>query len=85
MATSELKVGTLSVKPGSKASAIQEIHIGEHRISLPIFAVNGREPGVTLAVMLVVALVNALLNQIFIFELGLGVAGSGWATGAARW
>lgn len=40
--------------------------------------------GVTLAVMLVVALANALLNQIFIFELGLGVAGSGWATGAAQ-
>jgi len=40
--------------------------------------------GVTLAVMLVVAAANALLNQVFIFELGLGVAGSAWATGAAQ-
>lgn len=40
--------------------------------------------GVTLAVMLIVALVNALLNQVFIFGLGLGVAGSAWATGAAQ-
>jgi MATE family multidrug resistance protein len=39
---------------------------------------------VTLAVMLVVAGVNAVLNQLFIFELGLGVAGSAWATGAAQ-
>ena len=30
------------------------------------------------------AVVNAVLNQVFIFELGLGVAGAGWATGAAQ-
>lgn len=40
--------------------------------------------GVTLAVMLGVAAANALLNQWFIFGLGLGVAGSAWATGAAQ-
>ena len=39
---------------------------------------------VTLAMMVTVATVNALLNQVFIFELGLGVAGSAWATGAAQ-
>jgi MATE family multidrug resistance protein len=39
---------------------------------------------VTLGMMLSVAAVNALLNQVFIFELGLGVAGSAWATGAAQ-
>jgi len=38
----------------------------------------------TLAMMGVVAAVNALLNEIFIFRLGLGVAGSAWATGAAQ-
>ena len=32
---------------------------------------------VTLVMMLCVAVVNALLNQLFIFELGLGVAGVG--------
>jgi MATE family multidrug resistance protein len=40
--------------------------------------------GVTLVLMLTVALLNALLNQLFIFELGLGVAGAAWATGAAQ-
>lgn len=39
---------------------------------------------ITLAVMLSVAAANALLNQLFIFHLHLGVAGSAWATGAAQ-
>ncbi|MCC7548022.1 MAG: MATE family efflux transporter [Burkholderiales bacterium] len=39
---------------------------------------------VTLAVMLVVSVSNAVLNQWFAFELGLGVAGVAWATGAAQ-
>ena len=39
---------------------------------------------VTLVIMVAVAVVNAVLNQIFIFDLGLGVAGSAWATGAAQ-
>ena len=37
----------------------------------------------TLALMTFVALLNAVLNQYFIFYLGWGVAGSGWATTAA--
>jgi multidrug resistance protein, MATE family len=41
-------------------------------------------PTVTLSVTVAVGLVNALLNQVFIFDLGLGVAGSAWATGAAQ-
>jgi multidrug resistance protein, MATE family len=41
-------------------------------------------PMVTLRITLAVALVNALLNQLFIFTFGLGVAGSAWATGAAQ-
>jgi MATE family multidrug resistance protein len=39
---------------------------------------------VTLLIMVCVAVVNALLNDLFIFHLGMGVAGSGWATGAAQ-
>jgi MATE family multidrug resistance protein len=41
-------------------------------------------PTITLRVTIVVTLANALLNQLFIFGLGLGVAGSAWATGAAQ-
>ena len=39
---------------------------------------------VALMVGVLVMLANVGLNQLFIFELGLGVAGAGWATGAAQ-
>ena len=39
---------------------------------------------VTLIVMLCLAFVNAVLNQVFAFELGQGVAGVAWATAAAQ-
>src|SRR5258708_4956058 len=38
---------------------------------------------VTLVVMTLVAVLNALLNQLFIFEFGWGVAGTAWATTVA--
>ncbi|MGC1523335.1 MAG: MATE family efflux transporter [Steroidobacteraceae bacterium] len=41
-------------------------------------------PMVTLWVTLGVALANAVLNQLFMFDFGLGVAGSGWATDVAQ-
>ena len=41
-------------------------------------------PAVTLRITLIVAVVNAVFNQLFIFDLGLGVAGSAWATAAAQ-
>lgn len=41
-------------------------------------------PAITLRITLTVAVVNAAFNQIFIFDLGLGVAGSAWATAAAQ-
>ena len=41
-------------------------------------------PGVTLLVTLVMALANVAFNELFIFHLGLGVAGSGLATGVAQ-
>jgi multidrug resistance protein, MATE family len=41
-------------------------------------------PTITLWVTLSVAVSNALLNQLFMFDLGLGIAGSGWATDVAQ-
>jgi MATE family multidrug resistance protein len=41
-------------------------------------------PTVTLRIALGVAAINALLNQLFMFNLGMGVAGSAWATNAAQ-
>jgi MATE family multidrug resistance protein len=40
-------------------------------------------PGVTVMTTLIVGVVNAILNQIFIFEFGWGIAGSAWATNAS--
>jgi MATE family multidrug resistance protein len=41
-------------------------------------------PRVTLAITVLVALFNAVFNQIFIFELDMGIAGSAWGTNAAQ-
>jgi multidrug resistance protein, MATE family len=41
-------------------------------------------PRVTVLVTAVTAVVNIIFNDVFIFQLGLGVAGSGWATTAAQ-
>ena len=41
-------------------------------------------PRVTLAVTVSVGVLNAVLNQVFIFDFGLGIAGSAWATGVAQ-
>ena len=41
-------------------------------------------PTVTLRIFVVVAAINALFNQLFMFNLGMGVAGSAWATNAAQ-
>ncbi len=40
-------------------------------------------PGVAVTTTAFVALVNALLNWLFVFELGHGIAGSAWATNAS--
>jgi MATE family multidrug resistance protein len=41
-------------------------------------------PTITLRIAVSVALINALLNQLFMFNLGMGIAGSAWATNAAQ-
>src|ERR1700722_19299051 len=41
-------------------------------------------PTITLWVTVSVAVANPLLNQLFMFDLGWGIAGSGWATDVAQ-
>jgi MATE family multidrug resistance protein len=41
-------------------------------------------PLVTLRVTAAVAVANAIFNQLFVIDLGLGIAGSAWATGVAQ-
>jgi MATE family multidrug resistance protein len=41
-------------------------------------------PRVTVLITAATAIANALFNQLFIFRLGLGIAGSGWATTVAQ-
>lgn len=41
-------------------------------------------PKITLAMTVLVALLNAAFNQLFIFEWGWGIAGSAWGTNAAQ-
>jgi multidrug resistance protein, MATE family len=42
------------------------------------------KPRVTLLITVVTTVTNALLNQVFIFHLGWGIAGSAWATNVAQ-
>lgn len=50
MANSELRIGNLAAAAGEKAMGVQQIMIGDHVLSVPIFLINGRQGGPTLAV-----------------------------------
>ncbi len=41
-------------------------------------------PRITLLITLITTVANALLNQVYIFRLGWGIAGSAWATNTAQ-
>jgi multidrug resistance protein, MATE family len=46
--------------------------------------INGvGKPRLSIIINVIVAVANALLNQLFIFNWGMGIAGSAWATGAS--
>jgi MATE family multidrug resistance protein len=58
-------------------------------IAVALWGLNGFFNGigrtrVTLLVMVFVAVVNAMFNEIFMFRLNMGIAGSAWATMAAQ-
>jgi len=50
MAENELKVGNLAARPGEKTFGTQEVSVNGRKVTLPIFLINGREPGPTLTV-----------------------------------
>ncbi len=57
-------------------------------IGVALWAVLGffngiSQPRITVMTTALVAIVNAALNQVFIFEFGWGIAGSAWATNAS--
>jgi MATE family multidrug resistance protein len=71
------------------AAAFWFPRVGGAAIGAAVWAVLGffngiGRPRVTLLITVVTTGVNALLNQLFIFRLGWGIAGSAWATNAAQ-
>lgn len=50
MPNKELRVGNLVAAPGEKAMGVQKVAIGENELDIPVFLINGKEDGPTLAV-----------------------------------
>ena len=71
------------------ASAFWFPRVGGAFLAAAVWAMFGffngiGRPRVTLAISIVATVTNALLNPLFIFRLGWGIAGSAWATNAAQ-
>jgi MATE family multidrug resistance protein len=71
------------------ASAFWFPRVGGACVGAAVWAMLGffngiGRPRVTLLISLVTTGANALLNQLFIFRLGWGIAGSAWATNVAQ-
>ncbi|HEY2275930.1 MAG TPA: MATE family efflux transporter [Steroidobacteraceae bacterium] len=71
------------------ASAFWFPRVGAASVGAALWALFGffngiGRPRVTLLITLLTTVTNALLNQLFIFRLGWGIAGSAWATNAAQ-
>jgi multidrug resistance protein, MATE family len=73
----------------SLASAFWYPRMGGASLGVAVWATFGffngiGQPRVTLLITVVTTVLNALLNQVFIFDLGWGIAGSAWATNVAQ-
>src|SRR6266403_1644104 len=71
------------------ASAFWFPRVGGACVGAAVWAMLGffngiGRPRVTLLITVVTTVTNALLNQLFIFRLGWGIAGSAWATNVAQ-
>jgi MATE family multidrug resistance protein len=71
------------------ASAFWFPRVGGACVGAAVWAMLGffngiGRPRVTLLITIVTTVTNALLNQVFIFRLGWGIAGSAWATNVAQ-
>ena len=73
----------------SLASAFWFPRVGGAFVGAAVWALLGffngiGRPRVTLGISIVTTVANALLNQLFIFRMGWGIAGSAWATNVAQ-
>jgi MATE family multidrug resistance protein len=90
-AASHLILAPFGVNPAIEtlASAFWFPRVGGATFGVAVWGILGffngiGRPRMTLVVTVIMATANILFNYLFIFDLGWGVAGSGWATTAAQ-
>lgn len=86
-----LLLASFDLDPGTEKLALEfwRPRLGGAPLGVALWAALGffngiGRPKITLAITVLVALLNAALNQLFIFEWGWGIGGSAWATNAAQ-